>query len=258
VLPFPNDALVAVGEQSRVVPGCLGKLRPVLGVAVVMALFSVAACEKSAWTPMGSAEQVLSQIKLGGVASVARRVDSDESFGRSVMSGVATGDSLWLEVASKFTPGSATAEASLSIALASALPHSPGQSPRSSGREVSSRRSLRDSVSASRLGTRGELPRRCSRRSWASAGQPAHNDPGCVPGGSGHRAQRQAGANQPSLHRQEQAGVPSSAGEEAPQEATPARDPARDPSCDPSRHWFVRMTHRGPREIPCAPRASRN
>ena len=124
MLPFPNDALVAVGEQSRVVPGCLGKLRPVLGVAVVMALFSVAACEKSAWTPMGSAELVLSQIKLGGVASVAKRVDSDESFGRSVMSGIATGDSLWLEVASKFTPGSAAAEASISIALASALPHS--------------------------------------------------------------------------------------------------------------------------------------
>ena len=76
---------------------------------------------------MGSAEMVLSQIKLGGVASVARRVDSDESFGRSVMNGIATGDSLWLEVASKFTPGSATAEASLSMALASALPRSPAR-----------------------------------------------------------------------------------------------------------------------------------
>lgn len=108
-------------------PGCGGrieKLRPALGVAVVMALFFLAACKESAWTPMGSAELVLSQIKLGGVASVAKRVDSDESFGRSVMSGIATGDSLWLEVASKFTPGSAAAEASISIALASALPHS--------------------------------------------------------------------------------------------------------------------------------------
>ena len=76
---------------------------------------------------MGTAELVLSQIKLGGVASVARRVDSDESFGRSMMSGIATGDSLWLEVASRFTPGSATAEASISIALASALPHSPAK-----------------------------------------------------------------------------------------------------------------------------------
>jgi hypothetical protein len=74
---------------------------------------------------MGSAEVVLSQIKLGGVASVAKRVDSDESFARSVMNGIATGDSLWLEVASRFTPASATAEASLSMALASALPHSP-------------------------------------------------------------------------------------------------------------------------------------
>ena len=88
---------------------------------------AIAACKDSAWTPMGSAELVLSQIKLGGVASVAKRVDSDESFGRSVMNGISTGDSLWLEVASKFTPGSATAEASLSIALASALPRSPAR-----------------------------------------------------------------------------------------------------------------------------------
>jgi hypothetical protein len=98
-----------------------------LGVMVVTASLSVVACKDSAWTPMGSAEVVLSQIKLGGVSSVARRVDSDESFGRSVMNGIATGDSLWLEVASKFTPASATAEASLSMALASALPRSPAR-----------------------------------------------------------------------------------------------------------------------------------
>jgi len=96
-------------------------------LAVVLWSFSIAGCKDSAWTPMGSAEFVLSQIKLGGVASVARRVDADESFGRSVMNGIATGDSLWLEVASKFKPGSATAEASLSIALASALPRSPAR-----------------------------------------------------------------------------------------------------------------------------------
>ena len=95
------------------------------GVAAVLATFSIVACRDSAWTPMGSAEVVLSQIKLGGVAGVARRVDSDESFGRSVMNGIATGDSLWLEVASRFTPASATAEASVSMALASALPRSP-------------------------------------------------------------------------------------------------------------------------------------
>jgi hypothetical protein len=94
---------------------------------LVLASIFAAACKDSAWTPMGSAELVLSQIKLGGVASVAKRVDSDESFGRSVMNGISTGDSLWLEVASKFTPSSATAEASLSIALASALPRSPAK-----------------------------------------------------------------------------------------------------------------------------------
>jgi hypothetical protein len=96
-------------------------------VAAVLGSLSIAACKDSAWTPMGSAEVVLSQINLGGVSSVARRVDSDESFARSVMNGIASGDSLWLEVASKFTPGSATAEASLSIALASALPRSPAR-----------------------------------------------------------------------------------------------------------------------------------
>jgi hypothetical protein len=99
--------------------------RPILCLAVVLASLSTAACKDSPWTPMGSAEVVLSQIKLGGVATVARRVDSDESFGRSVMNGIATGDSAWLEVASKIRPASATAEASLSIALASALPRSP-------------------------------------------------------------------------------------------------------------------------------------
>jgi hypothetical protein len=112
-------------EEDR--GGWVETLRSVLGVAAVLVSLSIAACKDSAWTPLGSAEIVLSQIRLGGVASVARRVDSDESFGRSVMNGIATGDSLWLEVASKFTPGSATAEASLSIALASALPRSPAR-----------------------------------------------------------------------------------------------------------------------------------
>jgi hypothetical protein len=76
---------------------------------------------------MGSAEFVLSEIKLRGGGAVSKRIDTDESFGRSVMSGIATGDSLWLDVAGKITPPSASAEASLAIALASALPHSPGR-----------------------------------------------------------------------------------------------------------------------------------
>lgn len=105
----------------------IAALRPSLEILLVLTSLTAVACKESAWTPMGSAEVVLSQIKLGGVASVARRVDADESFGRSVMNGIATGDSLWLEVASKFRPGSATAEASLSIALASALIRSPAR-----------------------------------------------------------------------------------------------------------------------------------
>src|SRR6202171_4696916 len=118
-----RGTVISAGQMP--LTGCQAIL-PV-GVAAVLATFSIAACKDSAWTPMGSAEVVLSQIKLGGVASVARKLDSDESFGRSVMNGIATGDSLWLEVASKFRPASATAESSLSMALASALPRSPAR-----------------------------------------------------------------------------------------------------------------------------------
>lgn len=82
-------------------------------------------CKDAGWTPRGSAELVLSEIKMGGAVSVARRIDADESFGRSVMNGIATGDSAWLDVANKLTPASASAAASFTIALASALPRSP-------------------------------------------------------------------------------------------------------------------------------------
>jgi hypothetical protein len=68
---------------------------------------------------------VLSEINLGGAPEVSKRIDSDENFGRSVTNGIATGDSLWLQVADKLVPASAAAEATLSIALASALPRSP-------------------------------------------------------------------------------------------------------------------------------------
>lgn len=74
---------------------------------------------------MGSAEVVLSEIKLGGAAEVSKRIDSDESFGRSVMAGISSGDTLWLQVANELSPPSASAEASMSIALASALTRSP-------------------------------------------------------------------------------------------------------------------------------------
>jgi hypothetical protein len=76
---------------------------------------------------MGSAELVLSEIRLGGAAKVSSRIESDENFGRSVTAGIATGDSAWLEVARQITPASAAAEATLSIALASALPESPAR-----------------------------------------------------------------------------------------------------------------------------------
>lgn len=88
---------------------------------------AVAGCKDTVWTPRGSAELVLSEIKLKGAPSVAKRIDADESFGRSVMNGIATGDSAWLDVADALTPASAPAEASFSIALASALPRSPAR-----------------------------------------------------------------------------------------------------------------------------------
>jgi hypothetical protein len=74
---------------------------------------------------MGTADLVLSEIKLTGATNVSRRIDTDENFGRSVMAGIGSGDSTWLEVAGKITPASSAAEASLSIALASALLQSP-------------------------------------------------------------------------------------------------------------------------------------
>ncbi|HEY1952300.1 MAG TPA: hypothetical protein VGG76_05795 [Gemmatimonadaceae bacterium] len=94
-------------------------------LAAFASVFALTGCRDSAWTPMGSADVVLSEIKLGGAEKVSRRIDSDENFGRSVTAGIATGDSTWLEVARQITPASAAAEATLSIALASALTHSP-------------------------------------------------------------------------------------------------------------------------------------
>ncbi len=97
--------------------------RELIGASLIIAAAS--ACEDTRWRPAGSAEVVLSEIKSGGATSVAKRIDADESFGRSVMNGIETGDSAWLDVAERITPASAAAAASLSIALASALPHSP-------------------------------------------------------------------------------------------------------------------------------------
>jgi hypothetical protein len=90
-----------------------------------LTIIAATACKDSPWTPMGSAEVVLSEIKVGGAPEVSKRIDADESFGRSVTNGIATGDSLWLEVAGQLTPSSAAAQATLAIALASALPRSP-------------------------------------------------------------------------------------------------------------------------------------
>lgn len=83
------------------------------------------ACGESAVTPLGAPQLLLSEIKLGGADRVAARIDSDVRFGRTVMDGIATGDSLWLEVARNLPLRSAAAEASFAIALAAALPRNP-------------------------------------------------------------------------------------------------------------------------------------
>ena len=111
-------------DAQRHSPRARSVQRTVTAVAWLSIIASTG-CRDSAWTPMGSAEVVLSEIKLGGAAGVSKRIDSDENFGRSVVNGIGSGDSLWLQVADKITPASAAAEATLSIALATALTRSP-------------------------------------------------------------------------------------------------------------------------------------
>ena len=62
-----------------------------LTAVVWLSIIAATGCKDSSWTPMGSAEVVLSEIKIGGATTVSKRIDSDESFGRSVTAGVATG-----------------------------------------------------------------------------------------------------------------------------------------------------------------------
>ncbi len=83
------------------------------------------ACAETEITPLGTPQLVLSEIRLGGAERVASRIDNDLRFGQTVMSGIASGDSLWLEVARHLELKSAAAEASFAIALAGALPKNP-------------------------------------------------------------------------------------------------------------------------------------
>lgn len=94
----------------------------------LIGLISIAAalaCGESSVTPLGAPQLVLSEMRLGGGDRVAARMDSDLRFGRTVMDGIATGDSLWLEVARNLPLKSATVEANFAIALAAALPRNP-------------------------------------------------------------------------------------------------------------------------------------
>ena len=96
---------------------------------ITLAAFAIIAtangCKDNRWVPRGRAEIVLSEMKLSGAGAVSRRIDTDEAFAQSVLDGIASGDSVWLDVAAQLKPTSAAAEASLDIALASALPRAP-------------------------------------------------------------------------------------------------------------------------------------
>ena len=86
---------------------------------------AVVACADTEVTPLGAPQLVLSEIRLGGAERVASRIDDNIQFGQTVMNGIASGDSLWLEVARLLELKSAAAEASFAIALAGALPKKP-------------------------------------------------------------------------------------------------------------------------------------
>ena len=100
-------------------------MRREIAVAALISIAIANGCKENRFIPRGRAEVVLSEIKLRGEQPVSRRIDSDEAFGRTVMDVIASGDSVWLDVAALLKPASAASEASLDIALAAALPHSP-------------------------------------------------------------------------------------------------------------------------------------
>lgn len=100
------------------------KLRNPFAIGILF-LAGALACSESEVTVLGAPELVLSEIRLGGADRVADRMESDVQFGEAVMNGIASGDSLWLEVARQLLLKSAAAEASFAIALAGALPRAP-------------------------------------------------------------------------------------------------------------------------------------
>jgi hypothetical protein len=102
-------------------------VRRQIGLAALACIGAATGCKENRWVPRGRAEIILSEIKLRGPAGVSRRIDTDEEFGQSVMEGISSGDSAWLDVAAQLKPASASAEASLDIALASALPRAPAK-----------------------------------------------------------------------------------------------------------------------------------
>lgn len=92
---------------------------------ILLAITAALGCAETEVTPLGAPQLVLSEIRLGGAERVASRIDDDVRFGQTVMNGIASGDSLWLEVARLLPLKSAAAEASFAIALAGALPKNP-------------------------------------------------------------------------------------------------------------------------------------
>lgn len=111
-------------DAKRHRPRAAGVRREIT-LAALAIIAAANGCKDNRWVPRGRAEIILSEMKLRGAGAVSRRIDSDEEFAKSVLDGIASGDSVWLDVAAQLKPESAAAEASLDIALASALPRAP-------------------------------------------------------------------------------------------------------------------------------------
>ena len=181
---------------------------------------------------MGSAELVLSEINLRGAIAVSRRIDSDENFGRSVLSGIATGDSSWLEVAQRITPATSAAEASLAISLATALSHAPGRVLRLLGDKYPLQEVC--GIPFLRADSAGVVSYYRAPKSWRRfTGGCAGRLPG-FPSGGAREAPR---ADQPCLPHEEQTGRTKTRGEKKSGRADTTRYSQR--------HYLVRLTHCG-------------
>ena len=98
-------------------------MRHFIGFAIAL---TALACREAAPPPETEAGRVLEAVQREGPDSVAHRMDRDDAFGERVLDGIASGDSIWLEVAVSLRPtGTAGIAEALPIMVAEALPKAP-------------------------------------------------------------------------------------------------------------------------------------